>query len=185
MNRNTIIILSVVGVIVLLLGVVACDVIVFNNRCVAAEKGIQAQYTQNQNNYDNYFKKLKEAVQIPEMYSDDLLELYQKAITARYGEEGSDAMFQWLREHNPTLDASVYKKVQDIIEAGRNSFEADQKMLIDKKRAYETSLETFPHSMIAPMLGFPKINLDDYGIVTSDETEKVFKTGKSDPIQLR
>jgi hypothetical protein len=75
--------------------------------------------------------------------------------------------------------------VQDIIEAGRNSFEADQKMLIDKKRAYETSLETFPHVMIAGMLGFPRINLGEYEIVTSDETEKVFKTGKSDPIKLR
>jgi hypothetical protein len=94
-------------------------------------------------------------------------------------------MFQWLREHNPTLDASVYKKVQDIIEAGRNSFEADQKMLIDKKRAYETSLETFPHNIVAGALGFPKITLDDYGIVTSDHTEEVFKEGKSDPIKLR
>lgn len=185
MNRKTIVILSAVGVVVLLIGAVACDIVVFNNRCVAAEKGIQAQYEQNQNNYDNYFKKLKEAVQIPEMYSDDLLELYEKTMTARYGEEGSESMFQWLREHNPSLDASVYKKVQDIIEAGRNSFEADQKMLIDKKRAYETSLETFPHNMIAPMLGFPKIDLDDYGIVTSDETQKVFESGESDPIKLR
>ncbi len=185
MKRGTIIILAILGVIIVLGLVGACGVIGFNNNCIAQEKTIVAQYDQNRNNYDNYFKKLKEAAQVPEMYTEDLLKLYDKAMTARYGEEGSKALFQWLKEQNPSLDASIYKKIQDIIEAGRNSFEADQKMLIDKKRVYETYIAIFPNNILAGLLGFPKIDLSKYDIVTSEETEKAFEDKKSDPVDLR
>lgn len=185
MTKSTIIALSIVGVVLFLGLIAACSIVSFNNSCVSQEQGIIAQYDQNRNNYDNYFKKLKEAAQVPDMYTEDLLKLYDKAMTGRYGEEGSQAIFQWLKEQNPTLDASIYKKIQDIIEAGRNSFEADQKMLIDKKRAYVTYISIFPNSVFASLLGFPKIDLTKYGIVTSEETEKAFKDKKSEPVDLR
>lgn len=159
--------------------------IAFNNTAVVMENGIKAQHDQNKNNYDNYFKKLKETVQVPPMYAEDLMKLYEKTMTGRYGKDGSRAIFNWIKEQNPTVDSSIYKKIQDIIEAGRNSFEADQKMLIDKKREYDNYRQTFPNSVIAGLLGFPKINLNDYGIVTSEETEKAFKEKKSDPLKLR
>jgi hypothetical protein len=185
MNRLTITILLIVSTVLFLGLVTTCSIISFNNSCVSQEQGIIAQYNQNRNNYDNYFKKLKEAAQVPDMYTEDLLKLYDKAMTGRYGEEGSKAIFQWLSEQNPNLDASIYKKIQDIIEAGRNSFEADQKMLIDKKRAYITYISIFPNNIFAKLLGFPKIDLAKYDIVTSEETEKTFKDKKSNPIDLR
>jgi hypothetical protein len=76
-------------------------------------------------------------------------------------------------------------KIQQIIEAGRNSFEADQKSLLDRKRAYEVYAGSWPRSWIASALGFPKIDLNKYGIVTSDRTEKVFEEKKDDPIDVR
>lgn len=161
------------------------SVIGINNNMVAQEQGIKAQFDQNKNNYDNYFKKLKEAAQVPDMYTQDLKEVYTAAITGRYGANGSQAAFQWLKEHNPNVDASLYKKIQQIIEAGRDNFEADQKMLIDKKRVYETALNQVPGGLVAKFLGFPKIDLSKFKIVTSDHTEEAFTKGKSDPIKLK
>lgn len=179
------ILLAVVGIFVITgVGCVAA-VIGINNTLVAQEEGIVAQYTQNKNNYDNMWKKFKEVSQVPEMYTEDLKKVYDSAIQNRYGGKGSQAMFQWIKEHNPQFDSSMYKQIQVVIESGRNSFEANQTTLIDKKRVYQTKIKQFPTSSIAGFLGFPKIDLTKFDIVTSDTTEKTFETKKADKINLR
>lgn len=157
----------------------------FRSDCVAAEAGIKAQYKQNQNNYDNMWKKFKEMAQVPEMYVEDLKKVYDGAIKARYGEDGSKAAIQFIHEHNPNFDAAMYTKLQSAIEAGRNGFEADQKQLIDKKRQYEVLLGSTRSLFVGFWFGFPRIDLDQYDIVTSDETQEIFKDKKSKEIDLR
>ena len=179
----------------LLTGVVACiaifvvisffAVIGINNTCVQMEAGIKAQYDQNRNNYDNMWKKFKEASQITSMYTDDLKKVYDSAIQGRYGKDGSKAVFQWLQEHNPNFDSSIYKNLQVMIEGGRNAFEGNQKMLVDKKRQYEVEVQSFPTIVVARTLGFPKIDLNKFDIVTSEATEDTFKTKKADEVKLR
>ena len=178
--------LGVLGFIIAVL-IIGCGAVLgINNRCVRQEAGIKAQYKQNQNNYDNYFKKLKEVTQVPEMYVADLKKVWAGVMKGRYGKDGSRATWQWLKEHNPKIDSSMYKKIQTIIESGRSDFEHNQKMLLDRKRLYEdTYLLIFPNSIIASMLGFPKMDLASMDIVTSDETEKLFKDKKGAPIKLR
>jgi|GEM_PF-6924634 len=43
----------------------------------------------------------------------------------------------------------------------------------------------FPGTLFAMVLGYPKINLDEYDIVTSQATDDAFRTKKSEPIKLR
>ena len=179
----------------LLIGVFVCvflfiaisifAVVGINNNCVQMEAGIKAQYDQNRNNYDNMWKKFKEATQTTTMYTEDLKKVYDSAIQGRYGKNGSKAMFQWLKENNPNFDSSMYKNLQVMIEGGRNSFEENQKMLVDKKRQYEVVVQSFPTIVVARTLGFPKIDLNKFDIVTSDTTEETFKTKKADEIKLR
>ncbi len=52
------------------------SIISFNNRCVSQEEAVIAQYDQDRNNYDNYFKKVKEVCQVPEMYVDAFKQVY-------------------------------------------------------------------------------------------------------------
>lgn len=174
------------GVSGLLIAVLAISsVIGINNNMVAQEAALSAQYKQNQNNYDNMVKKVVEVAQVPEMATADLEKLTKAAISGRYGENGSKAVFQFIQEQNPTVSSELYTKIQQVIEAGRNSFEAEQKVLLDKKRVYETTLNTFPSGTVARILGFPKIDLSKIDIVTSAETEEAFATKKAAPIKLR
>ena len=186
MKTSTIIVLAILGVFLFGAFGVGCGALNFRSECITAEAGIKAQYKENQNNYDNMWKKFKEAAQVNEMYAKDLKDVFTSAISGRYGADGSKAVFQFIKEHNPNLDPSVYVKLQAMVEAGRNGFEAEQKQLLDRKREYESFLGTPSASLFNIFFSFPRIDLDKFDIVTSSKTEKVFEDKKDDePVKLR
>lgn len=168
-----------------LIAILAVSYISAYNTANRLETGIKAAWTDNQNVLAQYSNRVAEAAQIPEMQKEDLKEVVTAALDARYGEEGSRAMFQFIQEQNPTIDSTVYVKLQNIIESGRTDFQVAQTRLIDQKRVYETSLGSFWTGTMMKVAGFPRVPLDTYNIVINDRTEDAFKTGKEEPIQLR
>lgn len=154
------------------------------NEFIMLEQGVVAQYDQNRNNYDNFVKAVVETAQVSGKYAEDLGKITKDAIQGRYGKDGSQAVFQFLKEQNPNLDASIYRKIQQVIESGRLSFETNQKILIDKKRVYEVKMMQFPDSVVASISGFPRIDLKKFDIVTSDRTEKAFETKRDEAIKF-
>lgn len=177
--------LVVISVLVFVGLIISVSAWSWRNTAIDNETTITAQYKDNQNVYDNMWKSFREMAKVPAMYADKLKELYDSAIKSRYGGEGSRAMFQWLKEHNPNLDVSVYTQLQRAIEAGRTKFSASQTTLLDKKRVYERHLRHSFGPLWAGLWGYPTINLDQFDIVTSDRTDKAFDTKKDDEIELR
>lgn len=150
------------------------------------ENQLKAVQTDNRNKLAQYGQKVLEVAQVPEMYKNDVVEVARAAIQGRYGEDGSKATFQMLREQNPSLDPSMYKQIQQVIEAGRNDFQAGQTRQIDVRRQYETALGTFWGGMWMRFAGLPKVNLKDFDIVSTGRADKVFETKREDaPLQLR
>jgi hypothetical protein len=150
------------------------------------ENQLKAVQTDNKNKLAQYGQKVLEVAQVPDMYKKDLVEVTQAAIQGRYGPNGSQATFQMLKEANVTLDPGMYKQVQQVIEAGRNDFQAGQTRQIDVRRQYETQLGSFWTGMWMRFAGYPKVTLKDFDIVSTDRADTVFQNHKEDgPIQLR
>ena len=175
------------GLLVLaIIGAGMASYISANNYGAAVEARLKAKQDDNRNIFAQYGQKIVEIAQVPEMYKNDLKEVVVGAIEGRYGENGSQATWQWIQEQNPTIDTGIYAKIQQTIVAGRDEFKNGQTGMLDIKRSYETSLGYFWKGMWLRIAGFPKINLDAYRIVSTQRADKAFDTGREDaPIKLR
>jgi hypothetical protein len=177
--------LAAVGAIAMVAVVIVASYVSAANMGNRMEKQLDAQYVQNQNVLGQYTLKIQEAVQVPTMYKDDLKEVLTKAMQGRYGADGSKAVFNWIKENNLSFDSSLYTKVQQMIEAGRNEFANEQRRMIDVKRAYETELGTVWTGFWMGLAGYPKLDLSKYKPVVAGDTAQVFERGTQDPIKLR
>ena len=181
-----VVLLALTGALVAVAIVVIASYITAFNSGNAMEAALRAQQDNNRNIYASYTQKVMEAAQVPAMMRDDMSRVVRDALEARYGEQGSRAVLQMITEQNPNLDPELYRKVQQIIESGRDEFKTAQTRLIDVKRSYETSLGSFWTGMWLRIAGYPKIDLAQFVPVTTARTESVFQNKREDaPLELR
>jgi hypothetical protein len=150
-----------------------------------SEVKLQAMMTNNQQMLGKHSTQIAEMAQVNDMYKDDLKEVYAAAMQGRYGENGSGAVMQWLKEHNPNFDSALYTKLQQTIEANRNEFTNAQTLLIDAKAVYQTQLGNPWSGLWLSFSGYPKIKLDDIKIITSSHAVKAYEDGVDNGITIR
>lgn len=187
MNNEVKIVLSIIAVLVTaVLAVCGVSYVSAANYGASTEARIKAVHANNQNILAQYGQKVAEAAQVTDMARDDISKVVKDAIGGRYGDGGSKAVVQWIKEQNPTVDPALYRKVQQIVESGRNEFQQGQTSLIDVKRSYEANLQFFWRGKWLDAAGYPKIVLADYKAITTDRAEGAFRAGKeAGIIQLR
>jgi hypothetical protein len=198
MNRGLIV--TLVGVGVLVLGLIF-GIVGWYNTGVSLNESTIAQYRNNQNKYDAFWKSVQEVAQVPGKYKDDFKELLVAETGAKFGEGGSKAMFQWFKDREIKFDASLYAKVQTVIESGRADFKRGQQDLLDKQRRASTHYKkawgkfasTFAdpfdeiHGELRPpkdLDGDGRYTIFDYDIVTSAKTKRAFQTGEDDALNV-
>lgn len=179
------VLIGTLGLIFAAVGIAAISYVSAYNFGNTSEKSIEAQYTSNKNTLSSYTLKVAEAAQVPAMQRDDLSEVIEAAMNGRYGDKGSQAVFQWIQEQNPQINSEVYIKIQNIIESGRTEFKLAQDMLIDKKRVYETQLGSFWSGFWLRVAGYPRIDWSKFNIIMEDGVQKKFESGVDSTIQLR
>lgn len=158
-----------------------------SNRAPAQERACRASF-------DTMFKKIQETAQVPAHYKNDFKDLVKSEATAKFGPEGSKAVFQWFQERQLNLAPELYLQVQRVIEAGRNDFQRCQETMADVQRKaadhfmsasgkFWTLLFTFPRELkgtYAPtndLDGDGIVTLFDYPVVASGRTANAFSTG--------
>jgi len=170
--------------IAIILAIIAIYLIGVYNYGNNSLKGIKYAYEQNQNLYSSFTNKVMESVQIPKMYKKDLQEIIEASMTGRYGEEGLKAKIVLITEDNHKLSTELYSTIQRTIEAGRDDFEKSQKMLLDRKRSFETMIDSVPKGIFLKIFGFTKEKLEPYAIVINTKTKEVFDSKIDEPLKL-
>lgn len=156
-----------------------------SNYGAAMEEQLEAKYKNNQNVLSNYTARVREIAQVPDMYTEDLKKVLQADLEGRYGESGSTATFQWIQERQLPFDNTLYNRLANTIEAGRNEFANNQQQLLDIKRSYQTSLKLYWRGHMLRLAGYPKVNLDDFKIIVLDDVTQKFETGVDQTLELR
>lgn len=148
---------------------------------VGYENAIDAQDKEMQNVDTEVTQSLQVQGLAANQYGDLVKDAIKAANSGRYGADGSKAMMQWIKEQNPTIDPSIFKKIMVAAEAGYAKFAAVQKTKIDLARAYKTE---YDQTAQVPLWGsfvnggFPRKPFSEFEkIVVSGETKRTFETG--------
>lgn len=149
-----------------------------NNSLVRLEEGIIASYNDGENVHSNTLKKIKQAGFVVENYSKQVQDTISNAIRGRYGADGVRANMVWIQEQNPSISPDLFQRLLVIIEAGNNEFAAKQTDRLDRIRVYRSEIRSFPSSLIAGTLGFPKIDMAKYEkVISVEESKQAMETG--------
>lgn len=193
--------LALVAVASILTIVVVMGAFGWYNDAVSLEESVKVQYSDNKNEYDAFWKKVKEVAQVPDKYKNDFKEVLVSETTAKFGDGGSKATFQWFKDRNINFDSAVYTKVQNVIESGREDFKRSQSLLLDKQRKYRTHLSKVRGKFFSGIFDMPNpvagelapprdidgdgfLTVLDYPIVTSKRTETAFANSEDDAVDV-
>ena len=178
---------AIAGIVVVLglVFAIAAFLFSYNNMGNDLEQQIVAIQQNSMNVASQYQNLVFEAAQVPEMQRDDLKEVITAALEGRYGDNGSQAVFQAIQEDNPQIDSTVYVKLQQIMESGRKDFQREQTRMIEAVKVYKTKLGNMPSGFFLGLMGYPKINLEEFRPVTTERVRGMFETGNEEHWKLR
>ena len=174
MKKSGIIGIALVAIVVLLFGMVWST----RSKAIRLKNQIDAQYVTNKSNYDAMWKTFKEATQVTELQTEQFKDAYDALFQGR---GNNNLLFNAIKEQNPTMDNSVYTKLQDIITSNRKTFDKNQKTITDMINNYNSYVQA---NFIMQFMSFEPLNMDDY-VVLSSKTNSAFATGEDDQINLK
>lgn len=185
MSTKGLMILGVVLAFVLLIvAIPVTSYISAHNLGNRSENDLVRALDHNKNILSQSTNKVIEIAQVPAMMRDDLIKVVQIQLSARYGEKGSNAVFQFLKEQNFSVDPEMYKKIQQVMESRRNDFSNAQDELLDKKKIYKDNLGYFWTGLWLRIAGYPKIDLNEIKILIDEGVSKDFEKGTTGPLML-
>ncbi len=151
----------------------------YNNAEVGIRKTIEAKQKDNENVYDNFWKKLKEISGIPDKERETAKALFVDYAAARTpGGEGK--LMKFVKEAvPPTVTPDLYKQLMNTVTNSRDDWVANQRRLLDLNRERNVLIESMPQKWF-----ITNTTPIDVVIVTSTRTAEAFRTGKDDEILI-
>jgi hypothetical protein len=174
--KKSLIVTSIVVVFLLIVSVIYG--VSISNTEIRTRNLAEAQQENCEAYFDKMWKILQQQANVADKYKEAFKEIYPQLIAGRYS-GGQGQLMQWIQEHNPKFDPSLYGKLMNSIEAQREGFFNEQKKLISINNTHKNLLTTFPSSLIVG--DREPLNIK---IIKSVKTEEVYESGQENDINL-
>jgi len=174
MKKSAIIV--IIGVV--LISIIGIMYVTTSNKEIKTKNLFTAQQTTCEAYFDKMWKVLQQQASVADQYKEAFKEIYPDLIEGRYSNGGGQLM-QWVQEHNPEFDSSLYGKLMNSIEAQREGFFNEQRKLISINNEHRNLLELFPTSLFVG--GRDTLNLV---VITSLKTKNIYESGEENDIEL-
>jgi hypothetical protein len=150
----------------------------YHNQNVDLTEQINAKINVNKANYSKMWEIISQQAQVSEKYADDFKEIYPKLMEGRYS-NGQGQLMNWIQEHNPNFDTSLYTKLMNSIEAQRESFFTNQVQLQDLSRQHNVLIKRAPSKWF-----LSSVEPIEVPNVINRASEKAFETGIEQEMKL-
>lgn len=151
------------------------------------EVGLRNQFnqkiTERTSFYDKMWKTLSQKSQITLRNDSSFRQNVNIIMSGR--RDAQNVVFKWITESNPNANfeqvSLLYQDLSRSVEAQREGFFTQEKVLQDIKLQHDNLLTTFPGSIILSILGRKHLI---YKPITSDHTDSVISTSKDNNVDL-
>lgn len=169
------------GVIVLL--VLLSSFISFSNDEIKLRNTFTQKFDERTAFYDKMFKVVAQRTQIAVKNDKAFRDVVNAQVTGQ--KTGEQAMMVWITQSNPAATFSevskLYQELGRAVEAQREGFFIQEKVMQDVVKQHSNLIETFPGSFYNLFFSREKLV---YKPIQSTITEQVMKTGKDDNVKL-
>jgi hypothetical protein len=146
----------------------------YQNSYERLDQDLLGHYKKIESSYEKQSRIILQQAGILNKYSTDFKNIYKGMMQGRYGKDGSKAMMQWIKEQNPSIDASIYKKLMTTVEAQKTTFDRLQAKLAAMVAESNKMMKT------APSKWFVDGEIKEARIVSSTATKMIVESGIDD-----
>lgn len=150
----------------------------YQNQEVELSEAIEAKLDDRDANFTKMWEVIQQKAGVSSEYAKQFKEIYPELIAGRYN-NGGGQMMQWIVEHNPQFDSSLYKDVMMSIESQRESFYVNQQQLIDLNRQHEVLLKRVPSKWF--LRGIPS---KEFEVIKNEQAVQARETGREPKMEL-
>lgn len=183
MKNSSLFRLGLLGIVLIAAIVFFSNIIGFSNQEIDLRNTFQQKEKERVSFYDKMHKIISQKTQISVKNDESFKENVNIIMEGR--KDSEQVFFKWITETNPNANfeqvSLLYQDLSRAIEAQREGFFIQEKVLSDIERQHKNLLQKFPNSFYNFFLGR---KLLEYTPIQSSLTQEVFKTGVDDNIKL-
>jgi hypothetical protein len=156
-------------------------IIGIKNQEVGLRNLFTAKHSERTTTYDKIWKTIAQKGKIAVKNDSSFQRVVQIQMTGH--QDGENVTWKWIQQSNPTATygevSILYRDLSRAVEATREEFNEQEKVLQDIKLQHDNLRSKFPSSLVVG----GKSELP-YRPITSDRTDDVIKTGKDNNVEV-